>query len=185
MTNTEVILVDKFDNEIGTAEKIAAHKSGQLHRAFSIFILRESETGYETLLQKRSEAKYHSGGLWSNSCCSHPMPNESTADAAHRRCIEEIGIGAKMSHCGHFIYKSHLDNAMIEHELDHVFYAITQDSAVTVNPDEASEVKWMPISYLKQELSQCPQKYSSWLKAALALLPDAILENKTATNIAE
>ena len=175
MPSKNIILVNKFDQPVGECEKLAAHKSGLLHRAFSIFILRKSEAGYELLLQQRSKQKYHSGGLWSNSCCSHPTPEETTIAAAQRRCHEEIGISAKLEHCGHFIYRAELDGGLIEHELDHVFYAIIDNAEPKANPDEVSELRWVNISELNHDLNANPQQYSAWLRPALALLPDSIL----------
>lgn len=155
-----VILVDREDQEIGTMEKLAAHQEGKLHRAFSVFIF---NTKGEVLLQKRNTEKYHSGGLWSNTCCSHPRPNETTHDAAHRRLKEEMGLTTELHRAFSFIYEAHLDRGLIEHELDHVFYGISDDMAI-MNPLEVEDVDYMSVNKLKEELIKSPENYTSWLK---------------------
>jgi len=114
-----VVLVDENDNEIGVEEKINAHRKGLLHRAFSIFVFNSKN---ELLLQKRAADKYHSGGLWSNTCCSHPRPGENLKDAAHRRLQEEMGFDCSLREVFSFLYKKSFDNGLTEHELDHVFF---------------------------------------------------------------
>ena len=180
MINNNIILVNEFDQPIGEMEKLQAHKSGLLHRAFSVFILTKTDAGYAVLLQKRSADKYHSAGLWSNSCCSHPKVGEATHTAAQRRCMEEIGLTSDLQHCGHFIYRAELENGLTEHELDHVFYAITGKVTPTPNPDEVAELRWVQINELEQDLNSNPAQYSIWLKPALALLPNEILHPQTA-----
>src|SRR5687768_10210348 len=113
----EVILVDLLDNPIGTMEKMEAHRKGELHRAFSVLVFNSKG---EMLLQKRSKKKYHSGGLWTNSCCSHPLPGEKIEVAASRRLKEEMGIDLMPRFSYKFIYRTDLDNALVEHEYDHV-----------------------------------------------------------------
>ena len=114
----KIILVDEHDNAIGTMEKMEAHRRGVLHRAFSIILFNSNG---EILLQKRSKSKYHSGGLWTNTCCSHPLPNESIQDATRRRLKQEMGIDLQPEFAFKFIYKTPLDQNLIEHEYDHVF----------------------------------------------------------------
>ena len=125
----KVILVDKNDRQVGLMEKQEAHIKGLLHRAFSIFIF---NTKNELLLQKRATQKYHSGGLWTNTCCSHPRENESTIDAAYRRLNEEMGMICDLKFKFNFIYKAKLDNNLYEHELDHVFFGFS-DSTPKIN----------------------------------------------------
>ena len=121
MSEEKVILVDKNDNQVGLMPKLEAHEKGLLHRAFSIFIF---NSRYELLLQKRASSKYHSGGLWTNTCCSHPREGEDTLDAANRRLDEEMGIKTSLRKVYDFIYKAELDNQLTEHEFDHVFYGV-------------------------------------------------------------
>jgi isopentenyl-diphosphate delta-isomerase len=116
-TNDCVILVDEQDREIGVMEKLQAHQEGKLHRAFSVFIFNDAN---ELLLQQRAYTKYHSGGLWANSCCSHPTPNETTLDAAHRRLMEEMGMSCDLEIKTSFVYKTPFDNGLTEHEYDYI-----------------------------------------------------------------
>lgn len=156
----KVILVDKYDNQIGTMEKMKAHKEGHLHRAFSVVLINSAG---EILLQKRAVGKYHSGGLWTNTCCSHPMPGESTTDATKRRLQEEMGVDFQPTFCYSFIYKIEFANGITEHELDHVFVG-TFDGVPSMNIEEASEWKYMPISDLKSDLEENPDTYSHWFQ---------------------
>ena len=154
MSNTDqdhVILVDTADNEIRTCEKLVAHQEGLLHRAFSIFVLKQDVHGqWMTLLQQRHEKKYHCGGLWSNTCCSHPRPGESTDDAVKRRLEEEMGLKMQCEHAGHFIYRTECGNGLIEHEYDHVYIAIiTGDIDILPNPAEVQAYRWEYIDKLQ------------------------------------
>ena len=129
MSKESVILVDEKDNQVGLMPKLEAHQKGLLHRAFSVFIF---NSDYELLLQKRAFSKYHSGGLWTNTCCSHPRDGEDTIDAANRRLYEEMGIETSLRKVFDFIYKAELDNNLTENEFDHVFYGCllyTSDAA--------------------------------------------------------
>ena len=128
----DVILVDSQDNPIGVMEKMMAHQTGKLHRAFSVFVFNDHE---ELLLHRRALTKYHSPGLWTNTCCSHPMPGEDVAVAAHRRLQEEMGMACTLVKTFDFVYRAELDNDLIEHEFDHVFFGRTNDIPV-INPDE-------------------------------------------------
>src|SRR5690606_3613335 len=130
-----VILVDENDNETGTMQKMEAHQKALLHRAISVFICNSNG---EWLLQKRALQKYHSNGLWTNTSCSHPFPGESNLDAANRRLFEEMGIKAGLTEIFTFIYKEQLDNELTEHELDHVFFGIS-DVEPEINPDEVDD----------------------------------------------
>ena len=127
MIEEQVILVDKDDKQVGLMSKLEAHEKGVLHRAFSIFIFNSK---YELLLQKRASSKYHSGGLWTNTCCSHPREGEDTLDAANRRLNEEMGIKTSLRKVYDFIYKAELDNQLTEHEFDHVFYGVFDNDPI-------------------------------------------------------
>ena len=159
--NNLVVLVDENDHETGTCEKLAAHLSGELHRAISVFIFNSEK---KMLLQKRALSKYHSGGLWTNACCSHPHPGESTLNAAKRRLQEEMGIKEEnLKYVFNFTYKAFLDNDLIEHELDHVFIGKTDEIPVP-NSEEVSEWKYISISELEQNLKENPNAYTHWFK---------------------
>jgi isopentenyl-diphosphate delta-isomerase len=160
---TEVILVDLNDNEIGTMEKMEAHEKGLLHRAFSVFVFNSKQ---ELLLQKRALGKYHSEGLWTNTCCSHPSPNETNIEAAHRRLQEEMGYSCDLINTFSFIYKVELDNNLIEHELDHVVIGCCDKDPI-LNPEEASGFKWLSLIDIKNEIRLNPEHYTSWFKIIL------------------
>ncbi|MBC8179815.1 isopentenyl-diphosphate Delta-isomerase [candidate division KSB1 bacterium] len=157
-----VILVNETDVPIGTQEKIKAHEQANLHRAFSVFIFNSKG---EMLLQQRAKDKYHSGGLWTNACCSHPRPGEETKDAAHRRLQEEMGFDCQLEKAFHFIYKTEFDHGLTEHELDHVFIGKYEDS-ITPNPDEVEDYKWINVENLKKEIKENPGIFTSWFKIA-------------------
>ncbi len=163
MRREMVVLVDENDRPIGVSEKLAAHRKGLLHRAFSIFIF--NEQGH-MLLQKRAEHKYHSGGLWSNACCSHPRPGESLLQAVRRRLREELGITCPIKKAFDFIYRIHLTRGLIEHELDHVFYGL-YNGKIHPNPDEVADYRWMKIDSLLSSLRFQPEKYTEWFKIIL------------------
>lgn len=155
-----VILVDSQDNAIGIMEKMEAHKKGELHRAFSILLYNEKG---EVLIQKRSRHKYHSGGLWTNTCCSHPLPGERIEDATRRRLKEEMGIDQQPVFSYSFIYKARLDKDLIEHELDHVFIGIFNGSPV-INKKEVEDWKYVEMNWLKQDIARNPATYTEWFK---------------------
>ncbi len=155
-----VVLVNEFDEEIGQMEKIEAHKKGALHRAFSVFIFNSRG---EVLLQKRAASKYHSPGLWTNTCCSHPRINESVIDAANRRLDEEMGLNADLKFAFDFIYKVEFDNGLFEHEFDHVFYGIT-DQLPTLNPEEADAYQYLHPDQIEADLKKHPENYTEWFK---------------------
>jgi isopentenyl-diphosphate delta-isomerase len=163
MAKEYVVLVDENDNDIGVMEKLEAHQKGLLHRAFSIFIFNSKN---EMLIQQRAFSKYHSPGLWTNTCCSHPRPNETLKDAAHRRLFEEMGFTCDLLVKSSFIYKAEFDNQLIEHELD---YVITGhfDSNPNINPEEVQSFKWMNISDIKKDVNENPNQYTVWFKIAL------------------
>lgn len=156
----EVILVNEKDQPIGKMEKMEAHQKGLLHRAFSVLIFNSSD---QVLLQKRASSKYHSGGLWTNTCCSHPRPGETVLEAANRRLMEEMGMTADLIERFHFIYKTDLDNDLVEHELDHVLVG-QSDDLPKLNPDEAEDFKYIDLETLKEELKSSPENYTVWFK---------------------
>jgi len=168
--NDEVILVNEQDEEIGFMSKLEAHQKGVLHRAFSVFIF---NTNGEILLQQRALGKYHSEGLWSNTCCSHPLPHESAASGAVRRLQEEMGIQASLSFLYSFLYKAELDNGLTEHELDHIFWGISDNEPV-INTAEVSNYKYISVNDLKTDLRENPEKYTEWLKICFNEVADKI-----------
>lgn len=171
--HAHVILVNELDLEIGSAEKLAAHQKGLLHRAFSIFILRHSpvRNEIELLLQQRASTKYHSPNLWTNTCCSHPSPGENLQDAAKRRLKEEFSLEIQeLQHLGQFQYIAHFNNGLTENELDHVLLGWYQNEAFSPNPAEIQNYRWISLASLKKELAQDPEQFTPWLKMALDLL---------------
>ena len=162
MSEEKVILVDKNDNQVGLMPKLEAHEKGVLHRAFSIFIFNSK---YELLLQKRASSKYHSGGLWTNTCCSHPREGEDTLDAANRRLDEEMGIKTSLRKVYDFIYKAELDNQLTEYEFDHVFYGVC-DRDPKLNKDEAEDFKWIDMETLNNDIIKNEDNYTVWFKIA-------------------
>jgi len=168
-----VVLVDAHDNQLGLEEKIRAHEQGLLHRAFSVFIFRNSGDTPELLLQQRNINKYHCGGLWTNTCCSHPRTGEEIVNAGERRLQEEMGFYAKLHHVGAFKYRAEFANGLIEHEFDHVLLGTYNGSELEFNPDEVQAYRWVSIADLKLNLAAEPENYTPWLAAALA-----IVENK-------
>jgi isopentenyl-diphosphate delta-isomerase len=160
MTVEFVILVDAHDRELGIMEKMEAHRKGILHRAFSVLVFNSKG---ELLLQKRAESKYHSGGLWTNTCCSHPRPGESIAHAASRRLQEEMGITLDLKTVGSFTYQVKLDKNLIEHELDHVFVG-NFDDAPCINNSEVADWKFISIENLEHDLAVHPGQYTEWFK---------------------
>ena len=156
----KVILVDKNDKEVGSMEKQEAHIKGLLHRAFSVFIFNDKN---ELLLQRRAVKKYHSGGLWTNTCCSHPRQKEQTLDAASRRLDEEMGISTDLKKQFDFIYKAKLDNNLYEHEFDHVFFGFTNDLP-QINLEEVEEYAYETLEDIASEIKTKPDKYTEWFK---------------------
>ncbi len=163
---TEVILVNEQDEAIGKMEKLSAHRTGLLHRAFSIFIF---NTKGEMLLHQRAANKYHSPNLWTNACCSHPMPGEETINAAHRRLREELGFDTILEHAFSFIYNTPFDNGLTEHELDHVFVGV-YDGPVNPNEAEVKDFCYMKMDAIKDSLNRHQHKYTSWFTIAFPKL---------------
>lgn len=159
-----VTLVDTNGEVTGYAEKIEAHLRGDLHLAFSLMITRSQGNSTEYLLQQRAMHKYHSGGLWANTCCSHPWPNESIKDAAQRRISEELGITSmlNLSTIGQIRYKYPLDNDMIEHELDNIVTTDVDDIKWRKNPDEVMDVRWWKEHEIVKQLKREPSVFAAW-----------------------
>ena len=155
-----VILVDENDNETGTMEKMRAHREAKLHRAFSVFVFNSKN---ELMLQQRALHKYHSGGLWTNTCCSHPRPGETSEEAAHRRMIEEMGFDCEMQEIFSFLYCRELDHGLTENELDHVFTA-ESDTLPEINTEEVESWKYISPDKLKESLIKEPELYTEWFK---------------------
>ena len=158
------ILVDETDHEIGTEEKMATHERGLLHRAFSVFVFNASG---ELLLQQRAFEKYHSGGLWTNTCCSHPRPGEETLAAAHRRLQEEMGFDCPLKEMFTFRYFAPFPNGLTENEVDHVFFG-AYDGPINPNAAEVASIRWVDLTALEKDLDENATLYSVWLKKCFA-----------------
>jgi isopentenyl-diphosphate Delta-isomerase len=172
MNNSErLILVDESDRAWGDGLKLDVHRFGVLHRAFSIFIW--NNTG-QLLLQKRAQVKYHSGGLWANSCCGHPCVGESVHDAAYRRLYEELGIKTALNHIGNYRYRADLPGELIENEFVHIFAGRTDD-VPSPNPEEVETIKWVAPDMLIQDIGENRHDYSAWFQLYVANLSDLVL----------
>ena len=159
--NTDIVIkVNDLDEIIGYADKMEVHKKGILHRAISIFIVNSKG---EWLLQQRAEKKYHSELLWSNTCCTHPLKGETTLDAANRRLREEMGMATSLSKLFSFQYYANLNNALIENELDHIYWGVT-DQIPAVNPKEVASYRYIAPELLEQEINKEPEKFTEWFK---------------------
>lgn len=163
MSQEYVILVDEQDHELGFMEKLQAHREGKLHRAFSVFVFNDRE---QLLLQQRALGKYHSAGLWTNTCCSHPRPNETVKDAANRRLFEEMGMACELKITTSFIYKTPFENGLTEHELDYVLIGYSNQDPV-INSEEVEHFKWISLEEVKKDVTVNPAHYTSWFKIAL------------------
>lgn len=170
MTNY-VVLVDEHDNELGYEEKMSAHEKAKLHRAFSIFLYKRQGSQLLTLLQQRESSKYHCGDLWTNTCCSHPKPNESLLAAGQRRLDEELGIqGIELMAVGAFIYRADFNNGLCEHEYDHVLVGqVKDDLTMALNPNEVQATQWMSFDQLFGRLAEAPTEFTPWLAQAARL----------------
>mmetsp|Transcript_25887 Transcript_25887/g.85191 ORF Transcript_25887/g.85191 Transcript_25887/m.85191 type:complete len:175 (+) Transcript_25887:73-597(+) len=160
MTKENVILVNENDEQIGLMEKIEAHEKALLHRAFSVFILNDKG---ELMLQQRALHKYHSPGLWTNTCCSHQREGESNINAGKRRLQEEMGFVTELAEAVSFIYKAPFDNGLTEHEYDHVMVGTYNDEP-KINPDEVASWKWMDVQAVKDDIAANPDEYTAWFK---------------------
>lgn len=156
----KVILVSEVDEQLGLMAKMEAHEKGILHRAFSVFIFNKKG---ELLLQQRALDKYHSPGLWTNTCCSHQRDGESNIEAGKRRLQEEMGFNCDLKELFWFVYKASFDNGLTEHELDHVMIGYYEDDPI-VNLEEAAAFKWMPLEDVKKDMQLQPELYTEWFK---------------------
>ncbi len=170
-SGTRVVLVDTAGRVIGEADKLEAHRDGgQLHLAFSVFVFDDSG---RVLIQRRAPGKYHFGGRWTNTCCSHPMPGEGVVAAGERRLQEEMGITVALTDIGSFIYRAEdAASGLTEHELDHVLIGEHNDDP-NPNPDEADAWRWVPFAELLEDLAAHPERYTPWLAPALAIVSTA------------
>ena len=171
MTEEYVVLVDEQGHELGLQEKMQAHRDGTLHLAFSVLLYRDTPSGREYLLHQRALEKYHSGGLWTNTCCSHPRQGESFSQAGIRRLQEEMGItlSTHLIDVGHFCYYATLDQQLIEHELDHVLIAKGDGLVFTPNAAEVMAYRWWSIAELQLQLQQAPQLFTAWFAQVFAM----------------
>jgi len=160
MEEIQVVLVDELDNEVGTLEKMEAHRKALLHRAVSVFVMNKKG---EWLMQRRALHKYHSAGLWTNTCCTHPYPGESYQDAAQRRLKEEMGMNCSLRQAFSFVYKAELENGLTEHELDHIFIGVT-DELPLINEEEVCAYEYVKYRHLVDDVALCPDKYTAWFK---------------------
>jgi len=158
--NDQVVLVDEKDVAIGLMPKLEAHEKGLLHRAFSVFIFNSKG---EMLLQQRAFGKYHSEGLWSNTCCSHPFPGESAHHAAVRRLQEEMGMETGLQFLYTFQYCAGLDKGLTENELDHVFWGVS-DAKPDINPEEVNDYRYMSLEAVRTDIADNPDHYTEWFK---------------------
>jgi isopentenyl-diphosphate delta-isomerase len=162
----EVILVDESDQPVGAMEKIEAHRRALLHRAFSVFIFNSKG---EMLLQQRAPEKYHSAGLWTNACCSHPRPGEDTREAAVRRLREELGFTTDLKKLFEFTYRSVYDNGLTEYEFDHVFTG-RYDREIKPDRSEVSDFRYLPLGAIEAELLRAPETFTSWFHLAFPMI---------------
>lgn len=165
-----VVLVDEDDHPLGTAEKRRAHEEGWLHRAISVFVF---DAAGRLLLQQRSAGKYHSGGLWSNTCCSHPHPEEQPHHAAMRRLDEEMGFTCELTSALSFTYRAPVGSELIEHEYDHVFVGGVDQVTVEPNPDEVDDWSWEPAADVRAHVAAHPDLYTVWFRRLL----DPVIES--------
>ena len=156
----QVVLVNEQDEALGAMEKMEAHRTASLHRAFSVFVF--DDRG-RLLLQQRAEGKYHSGGLWTNTCCGHPRPGEEIGAAAKRRLNEEMNILIDMEPRFRFLYRAALDNELHEHELDHVFFA-RFSGIPRPDPSEVMAWRYVPVAEVDEELTRDPDRYTVWFQ---------------------
>jgi isopentenyl-diphosphate delta-isomerase len=158
-----VVLVDSQDKELGKMEKLEAHEKGLLHRAFSIFLFNSKG---EMLIQQRALSKYHSPGLWTNACCSHPAPNESIIQAGNRRLKEELGLSTELVDAFNFEYRETFENNLTEHELDHVLVGYSEENPI-LNQEEAKDYRWITWANLLEEIDLNPENFTIWFKIIL------------------
>ncbi|MFD0976223.1 isopentenyl-diphosphate Delta-isomerase [Salinimicrobium gaetbulicola] len=160
MKEEQVILVNENDEQIGLMPKMEAHEKALLHRAFSVFVFNDRN---ELMIQQRAMGKYHSPGLWTNTCCSHQREGESNIEAGKRRLQEEMGFTTDLKDTISFIYKAPFDNGLTEHEFDHILVGYYNEEP-NLNPEEAHDYKWVDLETLKEDMAKNPQRYTEWFK---------------------
>lgn len=160
MKTTDVILVNEQDEPVGIMEKMEAHQKGLLHRAFSVFVF---DKGGKLLLQQRAAGKYHGAGLWTNTCCSHPYPEEEVSTAAQRRLKEEMGFTTPLQKIFDFTYRAEVENGLVEHEFDHVF-AGEWEGAIVMNEEEVAAYGYETIPAIKNAIAQNPSNFTTWFR---------------------
>jgi len=166
----KVILVNRQDQPIGEMEKMEAHRKGELHRAISVLVFNDRD---ELLLQQRALSKYHTPGLWSNTCCSHPRPGESSLQAASRRLQEEMGFQCTLEKSFDFIYRADFPNGLIEHEFDHIFIGRYNEDP-GINPEEAEAFRWISLGDLRKEMTETPENFTIWFRLIMEQLPERL-----------
>ena len=160
MEEEKVILVNEQDEQIGLMPKMEAHEKALLHRAFSVFVFNDKK---ELMIQQRALGKYHSPGLWTNTCCSHQREGESNIEAGKRRLQEEMGFTTELEDTISFIYKAPFDNGLTEHEYDHILVG-QYDGEPNLNPEEANDYKWISLEVLQEDMERHPERYTEWFK---------------------
>ncbi len=175
----KVILVDSEDRPIGLMGKMEAHEHAMLHRAFSVFVFNNNG---EMMLQQRALSKYHSAGLWTNTCCSHPREGETLFEAGKRRLLEEMGFETDLHYGFSFIYKAELEHGLTEHELDHVLIGFYDENPI-LNPDEVVNWKWMDMETLLSDLIQNPEQYTAWFRIIMEQHAEKIFQTQQTTQL--
>lgn len=175
---SKVLLVDENDMIIGKMSKNEAHQSPMLHRAFSIFLYNDGKL----LIQQRALHKYHSGGLWANTCCSHPVDNLWIKEDAEARLVEETGISCPVEEIFSFVYKHKFHDDLYEHEYDHVFIG-KYDGEFKINPEEVADMRWVEFNEIEKEMKEQPEKFAPWFLIAAPRVIEYIKQNKTAATI--
>lgn len=178
MNEEKVILVNEKDEQIGLMPKLEAHKKAVLHRAFSVFIFNDRN---ELMLQQRALNKYHSPGLWTNTCCSHQRDGETNLQAGKRRLQEEMGFVTELNETTSFIYKAPFDNGLTEHEFDHVMVGYYNNNPI-INTTEVASWKWMPVETVKEDIKTQPELYTEWFKIIFDKFYDHIKQEKNEGN---
>lgn len=169
----QVILVNEQDESVGVMDKLPAHEKGLLHRAFSIFAFNSKG---QVLLQQRMATKYHSGGLWTNTCCGHQAPGEELMDSANRRLMEEMGMTCSLNYLFSFQYKANVDHQLIEHEIDHVFFTVS-DQLPSLNPEEAEDYRYESPAVILKEIEEHPGKFTEWFKISFQRVVNTVFRN--------
>ncbi|MFM7358544.1 MAG: isopentenyl-diphosphate Delta-isomerase [Sediminibacterium sp.] len=164
----QLILVNELDEMVGTMEKMEAHQKAMLHRAFSIFVF--NSTG-ELLMQQRAKEKYHCGGLWTNTCCSHPRPEEETSVAAQRRLQEEMGFSTPLKKVFDFVYHAPFSNGLTEYEFDHVYFG-QYEGAILPNPKEVADFRYLKIETIRNLMEEDPSLFTPWFHIAFPKMID-------------